>query len=269
MSGGPVRITQRRRIPDVIKQALTVVYRPDPKDGLLVPAGTAFLFRYPSQARPEGSYSLIVTARHVVTDDRGALLPGLKLRMNRQGGGVELLEIGEGASVFFHADPTVDLCVLPGGLDRSTFEYRELGADFFPPREAIQAPLLGEGIDVVFLGLFQPHPGEARNQPIARFGRVAMVPNERVFWEETFHELLLIEISSYGGNSGAPVFAFLEDVAGARLLGVLKGSFREAAVKIQDISLPAVDGISAVTPAYLLEDMLKEQVIPMIDRTVT
>lgn len=60
-----------------------------------------------------------------------------------------------------------------------------------------------------------------------------------VYWEETFHELLLIEISSYGGNSGAPVFAFLEDVAGARLLGVLKGSFREAAVKIRAGACPA------------------------------
>jgi hypothetical protein len=265
----PGRIIHRRRIPDGIKQTLTLVYRPDPKDGLLVPAGTAFLFRYPSQVRPDGSYSLIATARHVVTDDRGALLPGLQLRMNRLGGGVELLEIAEGESVFLHVDPTVDLCVLPGGIDRTAFEYRELSFDFFPPREAIQAPLLGEGIDVVFLGLFQPHPGEARNQPIARFGRVAMVPTEPVFWEETFHDLLLIEIFSYGGNSGAPVFAFLEGAEGAQLLGVLKGSFREAAVKVADVSLPAVNGISAVTPAYLLEDMLRDQVIPTLDRTLS
>lgn len=218
----PVRITQRRRIPEAIKQAVTVLYRPDPKDGLLIPEGTGFLIRYPSQARSDGAYSLIVTARHVVTDDRGHPVPGLRIRVNRQGGGVELLEVSS-EDVFLHSDPTVDLCVLPGGLDRATFEYRELTAEFFLPREALRPPQLGEGIDVVYLSLFVLHPGETRNQPIARFGRVAMVPTERVFWEEDFHELLLIEALAYGGSSGAPVFAFLEGVSGARLLGILKG----------------------------------------------
>lgn len=263
----PVRITQRRRIPEDMKQTVTVLYRPDPNSATPLPVGTGFLIRYPSVTRPAGAYSLIVTARHVVTDERGQLIPGLSIRVNRRGGGVELLAV-PGEDVFLHSDPTVDLCVLPGGLDRSAFEYRELSVEFFPPRETLRAPQLGEGIDVVYLSLFVLHPGETANQPIARFGRVAMVPTERVFWEEDFHELLLIEAFSYGGSSGAPVFAFLDGISGARLLGVLKGSFREVAVKVQDVLLAAVNGVSAVTPAYLLEDMLQTQVIPALDRTM-
>jgi hypothetical protein len=264
----PARIIHRRRIPESIKQAVTVLYRPDPKDGLLIPEGTGFLIRYPSQARPDGTYSLMVTARHVVTDDRGNLHPGLRIRVNRRGGGVELLELGDDlpSSVFFHSDPTVDLCVLPGGLERNEFEYRELSPEFFPPEDALRAPQLGEGLEVVFIGLFLPHPGETRNQPIARFGRVALVPTEPVYWEKTFLDLILIETQSFGGNSGAPVFAFLEGSGNPSLLGVLKGSFSQRAVKIEEFWLESTNGVSAVVPAYLLQQMLREQVIPTLDR---
>jgi hypothetical protein len=66
-----------------------------------------------------------------------------------------------------------------------------------------------------FAGLFVSYYGEHRNNPIIRFGRVAMLPEDRIPWRTDPSKpvenvrLYLLETQSYGGNSGAPVFFFL------------------------------------------------------------
>lgn len=51
--------------------------------------------------------------------------------------------------------------------------------------------------------------GEHRNNPIVRFGRVALLPEDKIPWQENGKsaesvELYLLETQSYGGNSGSP-----------------------------------------------------------------
>ncbi len=268
-------------IGDAIKQIVTVLYAPAEKDGKLIPAGTGFLISYPSRTRGDGGYRLVVTARHVVTNAAGTLQPGLRIRINRKGGGTELLEIAadeQTSRVFFHPDPKVDLCILPAGLDQKVYEFRTLRHDFFAPSDALKVPMLKEGAEVIFLGLFVHHPGEQRNQPIVRFGKVALVPTESILWGEHLLDLILIEAQAFQGNSGAPVFVFLGDrdengLPIPRLLGVLKGALTQKVTgRFEDDEnvrfwLPNTVGVSAVIPAYLLEEMLRETVIPALDKT--
>jgi hypothetical protein len=132
--------------------------------------------------------------------------------------------------------------------------------------------------DVFFTGLFVPHFGEKTNSPIFRFGRVAMLPEERIRWQDSNKpaeqvELYLLETMSFGGNSGSPVF-FSQGAdreagrlyVGApeiTLAGVMRGNFNEPRVggfvQTPNAVLPAFAqnvGIAAITPGHLLRDIL-------------
>ncbi len=63
------------------------------------------------------------------------------------------------------------------------------------------------------IGLFVNHAGRDRNLPIARFGNISMMPNEKVSADLggliTSIEAYLVECRSIGGLSGSPVFVHL------------------------------------------------------------
>jgi len=113
--------------------------------------------------------------------------------------------------------------------------------------------------------------GTRRNYPVVRFGRVALIPDERINIAGSDAHLYLIESGSYGGNSGSPVYFYLgsdREVGSVtvgppilKLAGVMSGSF----VDLQPISvietatIPIARsnmGIAAVTPAYKLHQIL-------------
>jgi hypothetical protein len=269
-------------IPEAVRRIVTVIHIPD-RNARPVPIGTGFLIRYPSVVRPDGGYKLLVTARHVVTDERGDLRPELMISANRVGGGTELFAIAADEErglppAHFHPNPSVDLCVLPAGFDPNVFEIAELVAEFFPPAANLRAPLLREGAETLFVALFMPLAAHERILPIVRFGKVALVPVEPIIWREhgPAEQLVVIEAQSFPGNSGAPVFVFLGDQDGAgqpipRLLGVLKGAFSQRMPGEFDenpairFSVQSAVGVSAVVPAYLLKQLLDEVVIPELD----
>jgi hypothetical protein len=56
-----------------------------------------------------------------------------------------------------------------------------------------------------FLDL-QPVIGTRRNYPVIRFGRVAMITEEKVKFGDYEADLYLVETGSYGGNSGSPAW---------------------------------------------------------------
>ena len=254
-------------VPPGIKDVVTILYRRG-EQGVLSPIGTGFLLSYPGRA-DSGFYTLMITSRHVVTDSDGKFCLGLQVRANRVGGGTTLVPLRDKepeSLVFFHRDPLVDLCVLPGHFHGAEAEVKALHPEFLAQPNELKAPDLQEGLEIVFLGLFTGHPGQTKNLPIVRFGRISAVPTEPVRWGQAYLELVLIEAQCFPGNSGAPVLVFLPD-KGPRLLGVLKGSFTQPAVRVSDdLLLESFNGISAVVPAYLLEDMLREDVIPALER---
>ena len=80
----------------------------------------------------------------------------------------------------------------------------------------------------------------------------------------------------FGGNSGAPVLGFLghrgstTKLPEPRLLGVLKGSFTDRhRAEIEgpglDLVLRNLVGVGAVVPIYLVEQILRSQVVPALD----
>jgi hypothetical protein len=62
------------------------------------------------------------------------------------------------------------------------------------------------------MGLFSEHPGGDHNEPIARFGNIALMPAEKVtvdVGDSTAHiRAYLVEARSWGGHSGSPAFVF-------------------------------------------------------------
>jgi hypothetical protein len=111
-------------------------------------------------------------------------------------------------------DQTVDIAVVPALPDQQRFDFKWLPQQFLTTKESFRQLNIAEGSDVFFTGLFMSHYGQQRNQPIVRFGRVAMISDERVHWKGPGKspealELYLIETQSFGGNSGSPVFFYL------------------------------------------------------------
>ena len=135
-----------------------------------------------------------------------------------------------------------------------------------PTREELVRPDFGEGLRVVYLGLFVPLPlPNTGNEPIVRFGHVAMVPRGRIIWDtgESI-EAILVEVNAFGGNSGGPVFVFLQGQSSPKLLGVLKGVFsQQQPAKIVgapvNLTVTNVVGIAAVVPSILLTDLLERE----------
>ena len=129
------------------------------------------------------------------------------------------------------------------------------------------------------MGLFSPYYGAQKNIPIFRFGRVAMLPDDRIPWttDQTKPSQLiqayLIETQTYGGNSGSPVFFYLgaDRVPGSiiigqpllRLAGIMMGHFNERSPlgMVQTPNAAAYyslynNGIAAVVPSFLLHEIL-------------
>jgi len=174
-------------------------------------------------------------------------------------------------NVFFHSDPSVDIAVIPFLPDQNIFDFRFLPDEFITTQMDYDSLNIREGSDVFFTGLFTPYPGSEMNYPIVRFGRVALVTNEKIEWQGKQMSLYLIEAGSYGGNSGAPVFFYLgsDRESGAvvigppvlKLAGIMQGTFRDVQeIKVIEtkkvpISLSNM-GIAAIVPAYKLHELL-------------
>ena len=119
------------------------------------------------------------------------------------------------------------------------------------------------------------------NFPVVRFGRVAMLPDERIPWSNdaakppALERLYLVETQSYGGNSGSPVFFFLgaDRVSGSLTLGppvivlagIMKGRFNDVSppiigfVQVPTASVPVFGqniGIACAILTYLLLEIL-------------
>src|SRR5438445_660680 len=60
------------------------------------------------------------------------------------------------------------------------------------------------------LGWFISHSSKQTNQPLARFGNIAMMPGEKVVDGRGLRvEAYLVEMRSLSGYSGSPVFVYL------------------------------------------------------------
>jgi hypothetical protein len=278
-------------IPPEVKKAVTFIYPADAhgdivrdaKTGVPMPYGTGCFVFVANEVLPRaGGYGYLVTAKHVLKAPTGEAFSRIYLRLNKLKGDAEFVALDlvqRGRSIVFeHPDPTVDIAVVPALPGESVYDFKMIPTEMLALKSESQLNI-SEGTEVFFTGLFTSYVGEHRNNPIVRFGRVAMLPEDRIAWQENGHpvqlvELYLLETQSYGGNSGSPVFfSFGADrnpgsiVVGPpvlKLAGIMRGSFNEnrAIGFVQPAAVPPIPvssqniGIAAVTPAHLLYEIL-------------
>jgi hypothetical protein len=227
MSNGPIA--------DLMNSVVFISAKNDDEE--FVERGTAFFVGVPNG--DDGKAFLhLVTAKHVVTRQDGRLYDTVYVRTNRRDGGFEICDLNlKSASKYFHDDESVDLVGIPLSGSMNEYDFSVISSDMIMTRERMSDFGVSVGDEVFFIGLFLPYYGKSRNYPITRYGKISMIPGERIPWKGVMSELFLIESQSFGGNSGSPVFALFgptRAVGGVidmstkiGLIGVLKGSFVE------------------------------------------
>lgn len=263
-------------IPPETKKCVGFIFRKD-SAGRDIPIGTGFYVATQSPDKKQ-QHGYLVTAKHVLQSGATGrtYLAEVIVRLNRKGGGTETCEIplqteGREKNVFFHKDASVDVCVIPLPYDFSSLDVIFLPTSWVTSKQQFEQLKISEGSDVFFVGMFTPHLGKSKNYPVARFGRVALLSDEKIDFGGEPQDLYLIETFSFGGNSGSPVFFYLgsDRDPGAlivsrpivKLAGIMTGAFSKtlSIVKDQKIAgqIPLNNmGIAAVTPAYTLWEVI-------------
>jgi hypothetical protein len=198
-------------VPDEIRKSVLFIGYVEPDDkGIDRPffVGTTYLVTA-SDDEEEGGVILphLVTARHVAKALEGK---DVVLRINDKQGEALNIRAGQTLKWWYHpTDETVDAAVAPfKGVTGDEFDYCAMESELFLTDELVREQRIGAGDEVFLVGLFSHFIGRQRNIPIVRIGNVAMMPTvgERIpFGNETV-EAHLIEVRSFGGLSGCPVF---------------------------------------------------------------
>lgn len=279
--------TVAETIPPEFKKAVTFIFLADSGGNLKLDAqghpaayGTGFFVSVQGEDG-KGQYGYLVTAKHVLHDEKGGDLQRVFVRLNTKDGGFTFVPVDlyQGGKKFSYTspDPTVDIAVIPAYPNDKLFDVNFVPDQMISTKQIFDTYNVSEGTDVFFVGLFAAYYGDHKNNPIIRFGRVSMFPDERIDWgnppQKT--EIYLIEAQSYGGNSGSPVFFYLGTdrsknaglVLGApviMLAGVMSGRFNDVnpslgyiqgPTNLSPVTIPNI-GIAAVAPAFLLHDIL-------------
>jgi len=239
--------------------------------------GTGFFVGVKNEKEESQLNVYFVTAKHVLQDENGGYLPEIYLRLNKKDDGSELIKVAlKDIRIFEHKDNDVDIALFGCIPDQNIFDFKLITDSLIANEEVIKTNEIAEGDNVFFTGLFTSHMGQKKNQPIIRFGKVALMSDEKIEWKEKdkpvkFMDLYLLECQSFGGNSGSPVFFQLDllrkpgqiSIGGPVifLAGLMTGSFLDSSqIQTTDavanmISLQNI-GIAAVTPASKLYEIL-------------
>ncbi len=228
----------------------------------------------------------IVTAKHVLFDEKGKLRPNMYFRADTEGGRISYsplsISLTNGTEKILLPDDTnVDLVVFRT-RNATSNEVRQwqdtwakLPKDVRPKVGAFDATLvldekqlkqynISEGEQMFFVGLFTPFYGAKRNIPICRFGRLSMLPDEPIdFGDGNIKSLYLMETSAFGGNSGSPAFFSLSEGNHTKIIfaGVVVAYFPDyEPIGLKNVAAIAVSqgntGIASIVPAHYLYDIL-------------
>lgn len=278
-------------VPKNIKDAVTYIYVPSKDGKQVVENGTGF-FVYVENEQSKRDSVYLVTAKHVLLEKPGKFYSEISIRINNSEGTSDFIKIPlagpNAAKLFTHSDSTVDVAVIPGsdikllpGKAKNYWAFKAVSISMAISAEHFEKGHVQEGDETFFVGLFSHYSGTKKNYPIVRFGRLAMITNEKIPWDDQMLTLYLVETQSFGGNSGSPVFFYpsLEREPGRFVLGrptllfagVMMGTFQGAHEirfakpgkppergTIQGRSLISVEniGIAAVVPASQVKDIL-------------
>jgi hypothetical protein len=181
------------------------------------------------------------------------------------------------SKIFTHNDIDVDIALFRCIPNQSIYDYIFLHEELIPTNDHLSERHIAEGTLVVMAGLFNPYVGYQQDQPFFRYGRISLLPTEKVpiYQENKASEKLInayfCEFLSFSGNSGSPTFFIFErvdnigrvryDEPDVFLGGIVKGHYPDIVKKglVEDekgIYYQLNAGISIVTPSFLLKEIL-------------
>lgn len=264
-------------IPPAFKKAVAFIFIQN-DSGKIVPAGTGF---YTMVAKDSFGVGYLVTAKHIVKKQTGGYYSKIFLRLtSRKDSSLVTVPInlnyeGKEKNIYMHSDTTVDVAVITTIPRNDLFDLLYIPHSLITTKEEFLSSKIIEGQEVFFTGMFSQYLGQNANYPITRFGRVALITNEKIFWSGQWRNLYLLETTTYWGNSGSPVYLALKQRAKSnkpntvtigtetvfKLAGIMSGFFGQyvpgANLETKLVPYQMVNfGISAVTPGYFLLDIL-------------
>lgn len=252
------------------KSAIGFVFLIDTNGQPSHPNGTCF---FVTVRTTNGFFPYLATAKHVLEDTNGAILPQVAVRLSRSTGGVAfvvfpLTRAGTPFRVFTHPEPGVDLAVVPVVPDLfGTYRIQPIPSDLIATKEHMKKFKIREGDDMFFMGLFTPFYGSQANIPIVRFGRLSMMTDEKISADKDgLQDFYLMETQAFGGNSGSAAMFYFDErrnPGDTKLLlaGIVKGYFfNYSPVRFVNAKQVPVstenNGIALVTPAFKLHELL-------------
>ncbi len=236
------------------------------------PLGTGFFVSIPLPTDTSKSLVFLATAKHVLLNPDSTFRKDIHVRLNTHDSSrfiyCPLTSFGKSKNLFISKDSTVDIALfIWPGAKMGDYDFKFLSPETMINRENFKNIQVGN--EILFTGLFTPYLGERKNYPIMRFGHIALVTNERINFVGFKRELILIESFTFGGNSGSPVFIRLPNDH-LKLIGIMNGYFNTIdPIRIikADADIPVAIsnlGIAAITPSYLLEDILRSEEINLV-----
>lgn len=287
---------------DFIKSVIFLcVDEPDKQHQIVrKPKATGFFVRVTLTKSARVDY--VVTARHCI--DEAKEYGKLYVRLNLNDGTYTELPTNPDD---WYCHPSSDVAAiltprsaLPKGINWQDIDQSSVLIESFVGADYTYkgpVPLIGEheiqphvGHQIYYIGLFTQHYGQERNLPIVRFGHISRMPSELkmklpsdIEFTETAY---LVELQSWGGSSGSPVFFLYPIMVEGRrqrqlsngtdisvgvdllwvtgFMGLISGHYpiRQQAVKTEyspDIEMDLNTGIAVVTPAEAVRQLLMEK----------
>jgi hypothetical protein len=231
--------------------------------------GTGFVvaFRANDHAEP---FHYLLTNVHVAKGGNCAL------RVNLVGGGVDILALPSGVWTGHpHGDDIAACAVSP----QPSWALTALDwNDCAMTKKRMTEFNIGVGDEVFMLGRFVSHDGLHLNEPLARFGNIAMMPGLPVKDGRGISvEAFLVEMRSLSGFSGSPVFVYMGPGT-YRGNGTMMPFYKEAMGLMgidtghkttmarprnrnngvdSDLEVAINTGISIVSPAWKIDELLE------------
>ena len=186
------------RIPDVLQRAVAFLY-PDvgSAESGFSTGGTGFFVEVSTS---EGEHTFLVTNIHVA--GTGCTIA----RIDSQDGKSTVLDLGNPVFHPYGDDVAVFPIAPDNVLEMTPLKWSAVAAT----SQRLQELNAGVGDEVFMLGRFVSLAGRQRNDPLARFGNIAMMPGEPVIDGRGLKvEAFLVEMRSLSGFSGSPVFIYM------------------------------------------------------------
>jgi len=264
-------------IPSEFNKTVVFIFIRDGNDSI-VPNGTGFFVSKPFPNDSTKNFVYLVTAKHVIQDSKtNKFFNEIYIRINKKRSNFDTLPLKliVPNGVTFKAEKDIDLAIIPLAPDIIKYDYEPVPEDLlFKRRSEFDSSYVKVGTNIFYCGLFSPYLGYNSNNPIVRFGRISLLPTEEILWDnaDAKQDLFLVETTTYGGNSGSPIFSYNTPFqfngginvgsSNVKLAGIIKGySGEKTPVEYIKASMNLMYtsniGITAVVPSYLLYQIIE------------